>query len=56
MPFGLTNAHVTFNKMMYILFRLHRNYIGVLFGDVIVYSKRIEEHKASMIIFPSLER
>ena len=43
-PFGLTNAPATFNRMMERIFRDHRDYVGTFFDDMLVYSKKEEEH------------
>ena len=44
MLFVPTNAPTTFNKMMNNLFRAHQSYMGVLFDNVKVYCKSIEDH------------
>ena len=45
MPFDLTNALATFNRMINRIFKPHHSFIGVLFDDIIVYSKTLGEHK-----------
>ncbi|MCO5603366.1 hypothetical protein L7F22_057516 [Adiantum nelumboides] len=45
MPFSLTNVRATFNRMMDIIFRPHRNYVGTFFDDMIVFSTAEEEHR-----------
>ncbi|MCO5586416.1 hypothetical protein L7F22_040356 [Adiantum nelumboides] len=55
MPFGLTNALATFNRMMERIFRPHRNFTGVFFDEVIIYSKTIDKHKEHLkVIFQAL--
>ncbi|MCO5550756.1 hypothetical protein L7F22_004247 [Adiantum nelumboides] len=56
MPFGLTNAPATFNRIMERIFRPHRNFTGVFFDDVIIYSKSMEEHKKHLQVILSLNR
>ncbi|MCO5606129.1 hypothetical protein L7F22_060316 [Adiantum nelumboides] len=55
MSFGLTNALATFNRMMERIFRPYRNFTGVFFDDVTIFSKSIEEHKKNLqAIFQAL--
>ncbi|MCO5553646.1 hypothetical protein L7F22_007171 [Adiantum nelumboides] len=54
MPFGLTNAPTTFNHMMERIFQPYRNFTGVFFDDVIIYSKSIKEHKKHLQVILSL--
>ncbi|MCO5584277.1 hypothetical protein L7F22_038201 [Adiantum nelumboides] len=56
MPFGLKNAPTTFNRMMKMIFCVHRAYTGVFFDDIIVYSKFLEEHKEHLkVVFQALQ-
>ncbi|MCO5611684.1 hypothetical protein L7F22_065942 [Adiantum nelumboides] len=54
MPFGLTNAPATFIRMMERIFQPHRNFTGVFFDDVIIYSK--SEHKKHLQVVDALLR
>ncbi len=55
MPFGLTNAPATFNRMIERIFHPHRNFTGVFFDDIIVYSKSLEEHEGHLqVVFNAL--
>ena len=44
MPFG----PATFNRMMECIFCKHCTYTGVIFDDIIIYSKTLEEHKSHL--------
>ena len=42
------SAPATFNRLMDRIFRRHRQFTGVFFDDIIVYSHTLEEHKSHM--------
>ena len=45
MPFGLTNAPAPFQRLMQsCLGNLHLHYCIIYLGDIIVFSKTLEEH------------
>ena len=56
MPFGLlTNVPATFNRMMDKIFQKHRNFTGVFFDDILVFSVSEEEHRKHLeIVFKEL--
>lgn len=44
LPFGLHSAHATFQRMMNHILRDCQSFSGAYIDDVVVFSKRWEEH------------
>jgi hypothetical protein len=44
LPFGLTNAPSTFQRVMDMVLRKHKEFCGVYIDDIIIFSNSFEEH------------
>ena len=44
MPFGLYNAPATFQKTMDYIFQNMRQFAGAHIGDILIYTKTLEDH------------